>query len=291
MSQWYEPVNMSQWLQRTTSIATVGFCLAAAVLGVAEFRFDWCERMIGNYLTFLNYVRPETGAVWETKAQTSRAQAYLNTLAHDQETVLRVVEEAASFAELSRSMHPGQWTVIDRNRFRTLYLALPPSAAQALIPQAQLLWLLDGGQVARIFGEGTDYGMDIVFLDKNNRVLRQIQFHQDVLESIEKKEAPFQGAMEDIPGFAGRIYQADRFFRVLFSLEAEVVQDLISTPGKLLKETGEISRAGIWNEAESGYIRLGFEFDQNGAKKVVFVNGREWAVWNLSRALAEDGRP
>ncbi|MBU2454693.1 MAG: hypothetical protein KJ668_15405, partial [Proteobacteria bacterium] len=61
--------------------------------------------------------------------------------------------------------------------------------------------------------------------------------------------------------------------------------DLIVNPEALLAQEGKITRVGIWNEAENGYIKLGFEFQEKNSTQVVFVKGREWAVWQVSLNL------
>jgi hypothetical protein len=134
--------------------------------------------------------------------------------------------------------------------------------------------------------------MSLLFLDAANRVVRRVGIDAGALAAMEEREAPFEGSLEAHPGFTGKPYPADRFFRAVFSLGPEVVQDLIPQAERLLREPGNLVRAGIWNDAEAGYIRLGFEFEQDMEKRVVTVRGREWAVWHLSRALAsEEGSP
>ncbi len=80
------------------------------------------------------------------------------------------------------------------------------------------------------------------------------------------------------------------FFDTLFKLPADIIPDLIVNPESLLKQEGKIINIGIWNEAENGYIKLGFEFEKTGGgKQVVFIKGREWAVWQLSLNLRGEG--
>ena len=70
------------------------------------------------------------------------------------------------------------------------------------------------------------------------------------------------------------------------NLPKETASDLIPTPEILLREKGYIIKAGISNQAKAGYIKLGFEFDNNGEKKVVFIKARQWAVWHISMDIA-----
>ncbi len=287
MTQWYEPITVSEWLKRTLSLFNLFLLVALATLVFSEFRFDWGERLVGNYLASTNALRPEIGIVWKTGNQASRAHTALDSMVTERRDTARAVQGADTFAELAGMVLPGQWTSLDSDRFKELYLGLAPDVASELISPSELVWLFGSPGLTRIFCQGTPRGLEIYFLGSGNRVIRQLDLDHSFLSGLEKQGTSFPGKLEDIPGFAGRIFPADRFFNVLLSLPKEVQPDLITTPEILLREKGTIVRAGIWNEAKSGYIRLGFEFQENGHTKIVFVRAREWAVWRLSMGLAK----
>ena len=93
------------------------------------------------------------------------------------------------------------------------------------------------------------------------------------------------GPLDSLAGFSGTIYPADRFFEAVFKLSPDMVPDLIQDAETLLSQPGTIERVGIWNSAELGYIRLGFEFSRLGQTRVIQVRIREWAVWQLTLIL------
>ncbi|MBF0468562.1 MAG: hypothetical protein HQK61_06715 [Desulfamplus sp.] len=285
MTIWYEPTKTGEWLRRIISFSNLLILFIATVLIISELRFDWCELMIGRYLASLNASRPETGAVWKAGEQSSRAHTFLKNIIQERQNAARYAQEATSFAELASGILPGQWANIDKDHFKRLYLAIPPAAASELITPADLIWLFGRGTLTRIFCEGKPYGLEIFFLNSENRVLRQITMNKTRMEKVEKNEATFKGTLEQIPEFEGRIYPAELFFKVLLELPQDIIPDLVTTPQKLLNEQGIITRAGIWNEASSGYIKLGFELKENGKSVVLFMRAREWAVWRLSSKL------
>lgn len=285
MTLWYEPTKTGEWLRRIFSFANLLIIFMTTTLMVSELRFDWCELMIGRYLASLNGSRPETGAVWKAGEQSSRAHTFLKRIIEERQNAARYAQEATSFAELASGVLPGQWANIDKDHFKRLYLAIPATAASELIPPEELIWLFGGGTLNRIFCEGKPYGLEIFFLNSENRVLRQITLNKTKMEKIEKHEAIFKGTLEQIPEFQGRIYLAEHFFKVLLALPKDIIPDLITTPQKLLNQQGTLTKAGIWNEATSGYIKLGFEFKENGKSVVLFIRAREWAVWRLSSNL------
>ncbi len=282
---WYEPTTISEWLKRIHSFANLLILSSVAILIISELRFDWCEIMIGRYLASLNSSRPEIGAVWKAGEQSSRAHTFLKNIIEERQNAARYAQESTSFAELASGILPGQWANIDKEHFKRLYLSIPSSAASELIPPAELLWLFGSGNVTRIFCEGKPYGLEIFFLNSANRSLRQLTLNRSKMEKIERNESPFRGTLEQIPEFQGRIYSSERFFKALLELPQDIIPDLITTPQKLISQQGVITRAGIWNEAVSGYIKLGFEFKDNGKNVVLFIKAREWAVWRLSSNL------
>lgn len=287
MIKWYEPITVAEWLKRTLSIFNLGLFLLMAFFLFSEFRFDWGERIIGNYLATTNASRPETGVAWKTGNKAERAHTNLKAMVDERQNTARSAQEAHSFPELAAAVLPGQWTRFDIDRFKKLYLELPTDLAAELIAPSELVWLLSGPGVMRIFCQGTAKGLEIYLLDSSNSVVRQINLDHSFLSGLGKSEAPFMGTLEEIPGFAGRIFPSEKFFKALLSLPREMIPDLITTPGRLLEQGGKIVRAGIGNEAKSGYIRLGFEFQENGETKIIFLRGREWAIWQLTTNLAQ----
>ena len=286
MNQWYDPFKISEWFRRTVSVLNLTMLLIAAVFLFSELRFDWCERIIGRYLATSNSTRPETGAVWKVGKQASNAHTYLNAIVNEHRNTERYAREAASFSDLASGLLPGQWTTLDKNQFKKFYLAMPASLSSKIIQPMKLVWLLNREDLKRIFCEGNSDGMEIYFLDADNRVIHQINFNKIELAQLEQKQAPFKGRLESLPGFEGHIYPAAVFFKALLSLPDDMITSLIPRPEKLFIEKGRLVSAGISDQAESGYIRLGFEFDSGTGEKVVFIKGREWAVWRLNLLLA-----
>ncbi|MCK5348974.1 MAG: hypothetical protein KAJ25_06265, partial [Desulfobacula sp.] len=255
----------------------------------SEFRFNWFENLVGSYLTSTNEFRPETGAIWETGKQTSNAHEYLNKIISKQEDTRQNVYQASTFSGLASGILPGEWVTLEKQQFKTLYLSLEKSTALKIIEPAQLVWLLNGSSLDRIFCEGITGGIKLYFIDSENRVIKQIDLRKEDILEIENGEKPVPGELADMEGFSGRIYPARFFFDTLFKLPADIIPDLIVNPESLLKQEGKIINIGIWNESENGYIKLGFEFEETGGKQVVFIKGREWAVWQLSLNLRGEG--
>lgn len=283
--QWYEPFSLQEWLKRAFSFLNL-FVLVVTVLFVfSEFRFDWFEKIVGSYLVSTNDTRPKTGPIWETGEQTSKAYQFLNTIVSKREESQKSAHQAASFSALAQSVLEGEWVTLEKQEFKALYLSLQRATALKIIDPSQLVWLLNGGELDRIFCEGTADGINVYFIDSENRVIRKIAMTREEIVELEGGIKPVPGRLEDMAGFANRIFDAHTFFEGVFKLPADIIPDLITHPEVLLKQEGRITRVGIWNESRNGYIRLGFQIEAGGQSRVVFLKGREWAVWQLSLHL------
>ncbi len=282
---WYDPYDFKEWLKRAFSLVNIALFVLTATFVVSEFRFDWCEHAIGTFLASTNDARPQTGAIWEAGKQTSNAHAYLNEVVNRKENARQDTAQADSFSALAERLLPGQWVTLEKDRFKALYLSLEKNAALSVMEPAQLVWLLNGRQLERIFCEGTRNGIKVYFIDSQNRVIHQLTLDHEKIQKIEAGEEAAEGKLSDIEAFQDRVYSAGQFFNAVFRLPRDILPDLIQDPDILLRQDGRMTRVGIWNEAKNGYIVLGFEFEQDGRTKIVYLKGREWAVWQLSLNL------
>jgi hypothetical protein len=285
IQQWYEPLNFSEWLKRVFSLLNIAVFLITATIIFSEFRYNWFENIVGSYLSSTNEFRPEKGAIWEAGKQTSNAHEYLNKIISKKEDTLQNVHQSSTFSSLAAGILPGEWVTLDTKQFKKLYLTLDKSTALEIIEPAKLVWLLSGSSLNRIFCEGIKGGIKIYFIDSENRVIKQIDLRKEEIIQIENGGKPISGRLTDMEGFSGRVYSAKFFFDALFKLPADIIPDLIANPEILLEQDGKIVNIGIWNEAENGYIKIGFEFDSPESNQIVFIKGREWAVWQLSLNL------
>ncbi|WP_020590240.1 hypothetical protein [Desulfobacter curvatus] len=285
---WYGPGTPGEWLKRICSLLNLVILSITCIILVSEFRFDWCERLVGNYLSSTNDTRPENGAVWEAGQHMVNALQSLDRMALARESAGRTVRTAESFADLSVKLGPGEWATLDKDRFRELYLALPPYRRRNVVDPVRLVWLLNGGATDRIFCEGRMGGMKIFFIDTQNRVVQQVDLDLQTLGN-NGSQSVIPGTLDNAPEFFDRIYPASVFFSAVSRLPGDMRSDLIPDPEDLLSETGALDRVGVGNSAQDGFISLGFEFRHLGESRVVEVKAREWAVWQLTLVLKGDG--
>lgn len=289
--EWFEPRNFGQWLKRAFGLRPILAVLIVLGFFITEFRFDWVEKALGAYLVRTNPVRPQSGQIWDEGHSKITARQTLEKIVADRMTNRREVQGAASLSELFASMSDGkEGVMLSPDHFRSLYLALPPSISHEILSPFEMIEILNSGQWDRTYVEKNGPELTIYLLDDSNRVLRQLQVSSDLLYRVQQQEAARLGTLDSLPEFRNRIYPADRFFAELASLPDDVRGQVVPQPENLLKISGRIRRVGIADEVVSGFIELAFEVESGTRKKVVFIQGREWAVW-LLRTRLKDTQP
>jgi hypothetical protein len=286
---------MSQWLQpgflrrpsaggvRLPSLLLLSVLLAAAG---AELKTDWIERVIGAYLVTTNSARPESGAIWEKGRKARSARTAVEKLATDREVYQRMARNAGSLTEIVSTLNPGQGVMLSAEHFRELYRKLPQGIASEMVSPYDLLRFGSDGRWVRSYLERSSDGLVVYLLEPNNHVLHQFKVASAPLALLVRRSADTSQSLEDLPGFQNRIYPADRFFQTLAALPEEERRGLLPQPERLLEVSGQVVRVGISDEAISGFVDIGLEIRHGTQRRVMLVQGQDWAVWRL-RSLLE----
>lgn len=289
MMSWVEPRDVRDWLRRVFALRPILLTLLISSIIILEMRFDWIERSIGAYLVTTNPSRPESGAIWEKGRRTLTARKTLEKIVTDRQVSQREARSASSLFKIAVSIAPGDGVMLSAERFRQLYLKVPPSIAQEIMSPFDLLQIASEGRWRRTYVEKTVSGLAVYLLDADNNVLFQIDVPSDVLMQLKREDTAPVETLEGLPNFEQRIYTAERFFEALKAFPEEIRRSMLPHPEKLLQISGRIVRVGISDEAVSGYIDLGFEVHDGNRPRVVLIPGHEWAVWRLRSFLEERG--
>jgi len=282
---WAEPRNCREWLFRSFALRPILTILLIFGILFSELRFDWIEQMLGAFLVNTNAGRPQSGAIWEISRQTETARRTLERIVTDRQASQREARNAGSFIEISDGLAPDQGVMLLPDDFRRLYLELPAPIAQEIISPIELLNVFSEDRFTRTYFEKQANGLQVYFLDAENRVLRRLQINADLLELIAQNERSVDGTLDNLPKFKNRIYPADQFLNALESLPDDSRRNVLPQPERLLAIAGRIVRVGISDETISGNIELGFEINAGASMRVVFIPGREWAVWQIRSKL------
>ncbi len=278
---WSEPRDFREWLSRLFSLRSILVILTVYSIALAELRFDWVEQMVGAYLSRTNNRRPQYGAIWEKGQQTLTAQKTLEQIVTDRESSQRLAREAETLSQIAETLSSNQGSMISAAHFRDLYLALPPAVAQDIISPFDLLLLQSSGRWERTYFRKFGGSMKIFLLDMESRVLRELEVPPELLARLRQQDGFSEGVLEDFPSLKNRIYPASQFFEALAEQPEEIRRSILPSPERLLAQSRRILRVGVSDEALSGLVDIGLEFESEGQTKVMVLQARDWAVWRL----------
>lgn len=216
MPTWYAPSTPGEGLKRFLSLLNLLIIILVIMVCASEFRYDWAERLVGNYLMVINPSRPETGGIWEAGRQTLNAHQSLNRIIDKKQSTLRHVREAESFSSLAGRLGPGEWVNLDRQQFKGLFNSLPAGRRDRLIPPAKLVWLLATDVVDRIFCEGQMNALSVYFIDTSNRVIFQLSLDKEEIDgSFDADGIP--NRLEDMGGIFPEFFRRTGFSTPCFN--------------------------------------------------------------------------
>lgn len=284
---WCEPNDLRDWFKRFFSLRSLTFILIVLLLAVLEFRFDWMEKALGSYLSTTNRQRPETGEIWETEHDTKEALNYLDEKTVDQETLQRNARGSDDLSDIISFIADNQSVMVSPDHFRSLYMKLPPSIASRILSANELLQLLVKEEWDRTYFRKFDNQLSIYFIDRSNRVLREIPLSDSTLVQIERHKMVFNGSLEEYGIAPDRIYPADRFFSSLGYLPEDLQAEILAQPEEILTAGGRLVRVGFPPQLQTVWADMGFELEDGPQKQVIFLPAREWALFRL-RAVMED---
>ena len=285
MAEWIEPKNFKEWSYRALALRPILLTMLVCGVVVLELRFDRIERILGAYLVTTNAARPESGTIWEKGHRTRTAKKTLEKIITERQTSEREARTAENFSQIAANLSADQGAMVSVDRFRQLYLQLPPTVADEVISPIELLAISSNGNWRRTYFEKTGSGLTAYLLNDENRVIRQLDISSKALLHLSRADDTAAVNLDNLPSFKNRIYPAARYFEALTFFPEDVRRNMILYPEKLLESTGQMVRVGISDEAVAGFIEMGFEFVNGAQHHVILVQGHEWAVWRLRSYL------
>jgi len=290
--EWFEPRNFKEWRNRTFGLRAFLLTLLFAGLFFSELRFDWVERALGDYLVKTNAARPESGTIWDIGHRKLTAEKTLEKIITARMSSRREAQDAATLAQIAENISDTTGGVMfSPDHFKSLYLRMPPAIAHEIFDPLELLRVFNDKRWDRTYFEKTGPDLTVYLLDRENRVLHQLEVSSDLLYQLNQQEVARTGTLDTLVKFENRSYPADRFFAALEDLPEEARRNILPQPEVLLKTPGRISRVGISDEVAAGFVELGFEFESGDQRSIIFLQGRDWAVWMLRAGLAGKDLP
>ena len=287
MMNWFEPQDIKDWIQRRQSFRLILIVFAIIVIVFTEFRFNWIEKSIGAYLVTTNEDRPESGAIWDLGHQTQTARKNIAEIVNDNQMSQHEARGAESFSQVLSGLRDDNGVSISAPHFRKLYDALPTVLSQELLSPYSLLQSEAQGDWVRTYFTKDEKGIHIYLLNRQNQVLKEVVISLEIADYIIKGEVAISGPLSNFADFADHIYPADLFFNTLEAMPENSRRGVLPQPEMLLSTKGRLKYVGISNEQIGGMVAVGFEYELNGAHKVILVQGQQKEVEKIRTRLSK----
>ena len=287
MMNWFEPQDIKDWIQRGQLLRSILIVFAIIVIVFTEFRFNWIEKSIGAYLVTTNNDRPESGAIWDLGHQTQTARKNIAEIVSDKQMSQHEAQGAESFFQVLSGLKDDNGVSISASHFRKLYDELPTVLSQELLSPYSLLQSEAQGDWVRTYFTKDEKGIHIYLLNRQNQVLKEVVISREIADYIVKGEVAISGPLSNFADFADHIYPADIFFNTLESMPENSRRGVLPQPEMLLNTKGRLIYVGISNEQIGGMVAVGFEYERNGAHKVILVQGRQKEVEKIRTKLSK----
>ena len=284
---WFEPQDIKDWIQRRQSFRLILIVFAIIVIVFTEFRFNWIEKSIGAYLVTTNEDRPESGAIWDLGHQTQTARKNIAEIVNDNQMSQHEARGAESFSQVLSGLRDDNGVSISAPHFRKLYDALPTVLSQELLSPYSLLQSEAQGDWVRTYFTKDEKGIHIYLLNRQNQVLKEVVISLEIADYIIKGEVAISGPLSNFADFADHIYPADLFFNTLEAMPENSRRGVLPQPEMLLSTKGRLKYVGISNEQIGGMVAVGFEYELNGAHKVILVQGQQKEVEKIRTRLSK----
>lgn len=226
-------------------------------MGLSEFKWQWIEKIVGDYVIHHNEELVPEGAFWH---QVERARMALNLRSAEQEELehlKRLTEAANSFSELYHLIPSGGYLYISSSKFVSLYLALPDSLRSQIVSPGELTELYhrsDWGKCLIYMRDHQPWG---IFVDSHNRPLRP-EVPLPWARGEEALSTAIRSLDEEI-AYRGRIYDGEKFLQYLMVLDDEDRERLFTDPLFLLRIPKPLERVGLAEPDSQGWGKIAFE--------------------------------
>ena len=232
--------------------------IGLAIFITEEFT-HFVEISAGRYLSAHNSEREAYGITWE-KERMARiaAQKLAEGLAAGSKR-RDAADRAATMADLVDILPNNGSAQTSPSKFVSLYMALPKSSRDKLIPAEQLLDLYYNSQWMRTSVSLDNDMATAHFVDGNNQILRSITLPDEIIRVESAGGRRVIGDLDDDPRFIGRLHPAERFFAILFQLSEQERTAIFPDPEMLLGLPKPVVWVGLGLGDSDPFAQVGFE--------------------------------
>ena len=236
-----------------------------ALLVAAEMTFDVAERALGQYLVWQNAGRQKIGRSWEDEQRRLSAGVSLESVQRQRRQRTLEVESISNFEELVQYAETNQQAVLSPAQFLQIYHQLPYFLQPVLFNPDSLVADALTQRTAHVVIDGNRTRVNLVMLDSFNQTVRRAALDEVQMSLLfnHGKERSFN--LREEARFADYTFSAIEFWELFSNLPPLRRRQFIQEVPLLTESAGQITAAGISNQANHEFVEMAFALGENRA--------------------------
>ncbi len=272
----YQVFNLNSFL--------IIFFIAAIVL--VEVKFDFMEKMTGDFLKWNNHKRQKLGRMWNVERQSITAMGHLSELIIEKEEKRKRIETIENFSELFEFLKTDRLIRLTKGQFVKIYSSLPSTISNKIIDPYNLINYFHRSDWVKTFVFQKETGIEIVMVDGRFGILKSILISGKDANYLENYGKIIPTSLENIEELSSRIYDVSEFMEAIYKMRQSARDKIIYNPFNFLRWGNRLKRVGISEISEDNLVQIGFEIHTLNKKEVVIVYVDDFLISNLIQYLS-----
>ena len=257
-----------------------------AVIALVEIKFDFTEKMAGDFLKWNNHKRQKLGRMWNVERQNVTAMGQLSELIIEKEEKRKRIETIENFSELFEFLKTDRLIRLTKGQFVKIYSSLPSTIANKIIDPYNLINYFHRSDWVKTFVFQKETGTEIVMVDGQFGVLKSILVSGKDANFLENFGKTIPTSLENLEELSSRIYDVSEFMDAIYKMRHSARDKIIYDPFNFLRWGNSLKRVGISEISEDNLVKIGFEIHTLNKKEVVIVYVDDFLISNLIQHLS-----
>ena len=233
--------------------------LLLTVLFISEELTHFVEITAGRYLAAHNSEREPYGTTWEKERKARIAARMLSEGLAAGSKLRDATDRAETLADLVDVLPNDGSVQVSPSKFVSLYMSLPKSSRDRLIPSIDLLDFYYNSEWIRTSVSLENDAAIAHFVDGQNHVFHSVPLPDDLIRVASTGGRRIVGGLDDDPRFIGRLHTSERFFAILFQLSEQERTAIFPDPEMLLGLPKPVNWVGLAPAGGEPFAQAGFE--------------------------------
>ena len=276
----------SVWIYQIFNLNSLIIISFITIIVLVEIKFDFTEKMTGDFLKWNNHKRQKLGRMWNAERQSVTAMGQLSELIVEKEEKRKRIETIEIFSELFEFLKKDRLIRLTKEQFVKIYSSLPSTISNKIIDPYNLINYFHRSDWVKTFVFQKETGIEIVMVDGKFGVLKSILISGKDANYLENFGKTIPTSLENLEELSSRIYDISEFMDAIYKMSQSARDKILYDPINFLRWGNRLKRVGISEISEDNLVKIGFEIHTLNKKEVVIVYVDDFLISNLIQHLS-----